>query len=475
MKNKISPLIVNDKPSIAWVDSIQLLDRLDSYTFKSYILKNDIFFSDLENTRDLGEVLQENNRGKGIPQSESGHIPNLKVRNLTNFGIDIEDVDVISQEEFDKNTKAQIKKGDVLLAVTGVGSLGKVDLYWSDEPATVDGHVCILRTNDKCDNGYLKAYLQSKYGQIFIEKYTIGSTGQTELYSKDIERFKIPLPNFQFQKHIGDKVRTAEQLRSEAKLLKEEAEKILAQELQVKDRKLLFRGHAGKLETNSNKRTYKSVPAKYILERLNANSYHPELIDTLEYINHRFKLEKLESVLEYYDTGLSQLSYAEKGVSIVSTGTIKNEFLGKIEKYTSDIVSDEKMLRSEDVLLTMYGATSIGKVDIFHKELTTTTFDYTLFRMKYKKEYPPYYMSLLLRTDLIQIQIKYAINSGGGTNFLSRQSILDLQVPVINLEHREKVNELMKKANENMIESSRLIISAKDDVEAIVRGNLNLE
>jgi restriction endonuclease S subunit len=138
----------------------------------------------------------------------------------------------------------------------------------------------------------------------------------------------------------------------------------------------------------------------------------------------------LKDTLKEYDTGVSQLKYSDRGIPVISTGNMNNNFIGDPEKYTISNIPNSKYLNEEDVLITTYGATSIGKVDIYDKT-EVATFDYTLFRAKFGEEHPAYYMCLVLRTDLVQKQIKYSINSGGGTNFVNISSLLDIKIPKI--------------------------------------------
>ncbi|MEH7371859.1 restriction endonuclease subunit S, partial [Priestia megaterium] len=266
--------ILSKHPSVAWVSSKELSDRVDSFVYKWDILENDKLFSNNKEFFELEELLLENHRGKGIAFNGSNieGVPILKVRNLSNYGIQFEGVDLIAKEEAKKNEKFQALKGDVLLAVTGEGSLGKVDLYLEDFPTNVDGHVCILRPKkDRLDSGYLKAFIQSYYGQVFIRKYTIGSTGQTELYSKDINKIRIFIPSsFEIQEYIGDKVRKANTLRNEAKNLREAAYKLFNKHINLEYQSSSHNG----FNVRRKKPLVIKVSPDNLGDRLTANSYN---------------------------------------------------------------------------------------------------------------------------------------------------------------------------------------------------------
>lgn len=313
--------IVSSKPSISWVSTDLLEDRIDSFTFKDYIIENDKLFSSMNNVVELKDLLVKNHRGKGLTSNPNGKIPNLKVRNITNNGINLEDVDLIDENEFEKNKTAHVKKGDVLLAVTGVGSLGKVDLYWSEKKATVDGHVNILRTNEKCDSGYLRSFLHSKYGQIFIQKYTIGSTGQTELYSSDIAKFKIYLPNMNIQQYIGNKVRKAEELREEAKQLMSQVYELI---------NIHFSLDSFENEIKDNYK-YDFVSSNYLEDRLDAEYYDPNLIKLFTHLSKMgFKFVNLGNVSRMVFTGENVESTwiaPNKKVPLIYIGNLEGYFV----------------------------------------------------------------------------------------------------------------------------------------------------
>lgn len=130
-------------------------------------------------------------RGEQVKESENGTHTLLKTVHLKNGYIDFENAARISEETFDSNSKAQVQKGDILLTCTGYVSMGKVDIYNRDLPALVDGHISIIRLNDDYDPFFVTYFLRSHFGQLQIEKWWTGSSGQIELPQTDINRFDV--------------------------------------------------------------------------------------------------------------------------------------------------------------------------------------------------------------------------------------------------------------------------------------------
>ena len=138
-------------------------------------------------------------RGKGSPIYTIEGVPLLKVRNLHNEYID-EETDFVLKDWFEQNKKRiAIKKDDILLTSTGVGTIGKVDIIREDKEIGIDGHITIIRVKKENNPKYILYYLRSKLGQSQIERFTTGCTGQTELNYKHVENFNILIPKDRYE------------------------------------------------------------------------------------------------------------------------------------------------------------------------------------------------------------------------------------------------------------------------------------
>lgn len=100
---------------------------------------------------------------------------------------------------------AQIRKGDLLMASTGGGVLGKVFFYNSDDDSFyADSHVSILR-NSKGNNlmKYLYYVFYIKYDEINATMVK-GSTNQTELQRNYLVAYELDIPSLPEQQRIVD-------------------------------------------------------------------------------------------------------------------------------------------------------------------------------------------------------------------------------------------------------------------------------
>lgn len=139
-------------------------------------------------SKQLGEVLQFNQRGKQPNYIENTGVTVINSKYIRKNKIDF---DENRFGDLSKTPKSLIiRKGDVLLNGTGVGTIGRCAPYLLDHPALPDNHVTILRS-DNIDPIFLSVMLNSIIGQMQVDKFYKGSSGQIELYPSDINQFFI--------------------------------------------------------------------------------------------------------------------------------------------------------------------------------------------------------------------------------------------------------------------------------------------
>lgn len=77
-------------------------------------------------------------------------------------------------------SERMLREKDILINSTGTGTAGRIaQIETLQNPATVDGHMIILRANSRIDPLYLGYALKQQ--QKTIEELAEGSTGQTEI------------------------------------------------------------------------------------------------------------------------------------------------------------------------------------------------------------------------------------------------------------------------------------------------------
>ncbi len=169
---------------------------------------------------------------------DEGHAIVIKAGNISKFGtLILDSADWIEKslfEEYVEKAKRSgvnlnlVKKGDVLLASTGDGTLGKSCVYDADYPAIADSHVTIIRVNPENVYPYFLAdYIRNGFGAVQVNRLYTGATGLIELTSDQVDKLVIELPKtYEEQVQISKKIRTIEN-KYNKKLA--DAEKLLSQ------------------------------------------------------------------------------------------------------------------------------------------------------------------------------------------------------------------------------------------------------
>lgn len=156
-------------------------------------------------------------RGKSPPVAayvgpEDGYALVVKAgSNISRHGRLIEDGDFIEKDVYDSMGAFHLQDGDILLASSGTGTLGKCCVYRSDRPAIADGHVTVIRVDQEeiCPE-YLADYLRAGNGAPQIQRLFTGSTGIIELAPDQVKTVLVEIPSLSDQVSASKELREAE-------------------------------------------------------------------------------------------------------------------------------------------------------------------------------------------------------------------------------------------------------------------------
>jgi len=199
--------ILNEKNSvfINEISSIRLDYNFYNPTYNSYIdyilSKNDEY-----PIMTIKELAYGVFRGDTPSQYYSSGIKVLQINNIDPFKLTYEDAKFISEEEYKRKPRFQLRENDLL--ISGVGPpLGEVCIVKRDDlPLAAYNHISVIRLNENLiDPLYLCAFLNSSFGQMQMKKYYTG-VRQIYLTNEWIEKLLILVPPFELQKIIADEV-----------------------------------------------------------------------------------------------------------------------------------------------------------------------------------------------------------------------------------------------------------------------------
>lgn len=118
-----------------------------------------------------------------------------------------------------------VNKGDVL--VTGFGTIGNTRLVSKHQDGVCyANNVCRIRTNNNIPNGFIYAFMTSKYGYAQLNNNASGSVVRY-IEAPGIKRTLVPRVSESFQKEVDELIQESARLREEATEALEEAKSII--------------------------------------------------------------------------------------------------------------------------------------------------------------------------------------------------------------------------------------------------------
>jgi len=177
----------------------------------------------------LDEKYKKAQKGKAFDDSlqsdSTSGVPFLEIKNITKDGVvfgggigALEDK-YIPKAWLDEHDQYELKKGDIVVAITGA-TIGKSSVAGKNSvPMSFSGDIARLRLNtDICSPLYIDSFLQSELGQMQIYKWINGATN-LHLSSTALEEIIVPI-----EASYKEKTQEIEKLRSEVQNLKKKIE-----------------------------------------------------------------------------------------------------------------------------------------------------------------------------------------------------------------------------------------------------------
>lgn len=164
----------------------------------------------LEDAPTLEEITTHLARGKQSKQGESDHYL-VKTRHVQ-MGVYVpSDMTLVAEAASKVRPEAVLQHGDVMIASSAAGCLGRVAYYTDDGRVTsTDTHISVARANKhRILPKYLYAYLKGSQGQVQLRSRERGDWQRekigfrfTELNIGDLRKVPVPLPPMSEQHRI---------------------------------------------------------------------------------------------------------------------------------------------------------------------------------------------------------------------------------------------------------------------------------
>ncbi|MEE1251385.1 MAG: restriction endonuclease subunit S [Lachnospiraceae bacterium] len=427
--------------------------RLESEYYNSeHIVFNSVQGCDIESFSQYGTSEDLNEEGKGFPILRLNEFDSFFISKPSKY------CDLISKETFEL---LKLKKNDVLICRTNGNPkyVGKAAIVPKNYEYAFASYVFRLRPKtDIINSATLVSFLNSKYGRIEIEKYSMVGN-QANFSPAKFRQIAIPILSKELNNKIEEIVYKSFELLEESKSLYSQAEDLLLGELGLKD-----------WRPKNTLHTTKKFSDFAQSGRLDAEYYQPKY-DEIEKAIKSYKggydivSNLFNQNLDVCDYKKTEYNYIEIGDVNVGDGSVS---FNKVE--TSELPDNAKrVLNKNDILISKVrpyrGAVAI--IDFEQEDLIGSgAFTVLQEKSSYKKET----LQILFRTAVYKDWL-LKWNVGSSYPVIKDEDILNLPIPILPEQIQTKIASLIQQSFECKAQSKQLLEDAKRMVEAEIEKN----
>lgn len=450
------------KTDAKYVNTSYIADRLDAnyYSDKYLVIEQQIKNSGYKVVKyhDICDVIKCGPFGSSVLAENYNDTGIIMIRPLNLKEVLLSEDELVRFPEESLGTDFPVfEAGDILFARVGTPSCSIIPN--SIEKVTISPNIIASKLKKTINKYYVALFLNTDYGLNQLER-RFKAVSQPTISTDEIKTIDIVLPDVHIQNYIGNKVRKAEELREEAKWLKEELYEVINK---------LF-----PILSNNEERKYNFVIESLVnSERLDPDYYSSEHIAARVALS-KFQTIKLKDIAYITDGDHGTPEFKKEGVKF-----LRNKNVGEFIVDYSDLVYidkayEEKYLKSsrlqaKDILLTKIG--SIGRSAIFLDGEANLNANSALIRITHDK-FSPYFLCVLFNSNLYQIIFNK--EAGGAVqSALSLNRLGEIPIPIISQEIQSDIEQKLKRFIDCTSLSTQLINEAKQDVEDLIEGKFD--
>ena len=444
------------------VDSGDLEGRLDPHFYKPNFVNIDNAIKAQTETR-LGDLIVGMYGGATPKKSEAERfysdkengIPLLRVQNITEEGINLDDAIYINYETHTGYlSRSQVLQDDLLVTITGrIASSAVVPRGFV---ANTNQHSVVIKTTNRKRSKYIAAFLNSNVGQQLAFKRTTGGTRP----ALDYEALKsIPIPeNLSIVKIMDAAYAKKKEKEARAKRLIDKIDDYLLSELGID----LPLQQTNALENRIFFRNIKTVSGY----RLDPNTYKKERLDAIQSIKQgTYETKPLYQVVQFKRERTSNILPNTSYIGLENVESNTGEWLPTELK---DSISNAAIFGIDDILFPKLRP-YLNKVFHSHIEGLCSTEFHVIHSYTENNSY----IANFLRSKVVVAQTRNLMSG----NTLPRLQIEDIQrlfIPIPPLKKQTEIaNQIMEirdQAKQLREEAKKELEQAKKEVELIILG-----
>lgn len=466
--------IVSNKPEVLYIDIKKISSRIDCTPFRiDHIKSEEILNKSGLQTITLGKLITSKNSITGGATPLGAIYPKEGIRFIRTQDVGINYINpekcvYISNNDNKKLKRSQLNSGNVILTITGA-NFGRSAVVNSELlPANISQHSVRMNFKSEIDPYFISTYLNSYYGQSQIFRNTVGATRPAIDY-EGIRSILIPIPSFEIQKYIGDKVRKAEKLRNEAMELLKSANRTFEESLPHNE---IF-----EIITSDSKLSF-IKPDQIDVNRLDAQYNQKKYFQFLHYCKQKnLSLFPLRSFLsEDLKSGStpSVINFSGRCIPFLKANNIQNYSLDNEIVLINELHESElgrSAVKPGDVVLTIAG--TIGNAAIIPENHPKLFINQALMRIR-SESINNHYLVFVLNS---QISKFFSLrNSNGAVQLnLNKKEVENILIMRIGEEKEIEIGGKICNYIKKIEHSKDLLQSAVKDVEDLIDGNLEMK
>lgn len=348
--------------------------------------------------------------------------------------------------------ESSVLKGGMILTgrVGAIGQTAFVPNYWEKYKMMGSDNIIRIVVKDEFKNGFIYAYLASKYGNLSFWKH---ATGGVQPFITDKMVANLPIPDFpaSFQQEVDDLIQESARLREEAADMLSMAKILLKRKANLKDLTPDDYDYYGP-------RTANRKVSCFSISRKNITTTTINAFNLSERIKNA--KSKLNSVVSLKETLISQTVFStgsfprvevsnDKGIMLINQSDIFDTLI-KGKRISRRNVKIDNLVNYGEVLIA--GVGTLGDSEKFchviyaNEDLVGQLVSGEFIRMKTIQDIPSGYLFAWLDTDF---GFRFIRNTQAGTKLCRPipKLLLEIPVPIIDKESMLEIDKLVREAH----------------------------